>query len=113
MYYESCLDENDTVESLGAKPMVDLIAKLGGWNVTTPDYDANSKQTTEKRLTHMKFKTRILQIGPCKILCKLFRISMRLGRCFLTELGRMIETLHGIFCNSIKVVWLFQLETIT
>ncbi|CAG9770030.1 unnamed protein product [Ceutorhynchus assimilis] len=38
MYYESCLDTNNTVETLGAKPMIDLIAKLGGWNVTTPGF---------------------------------------------------------------------------
>uniref|UniRef100_A0AAR5Q8X8 Endothelin-converting enzyme 1 n=1 Tax=Dendroctonus ponderosae TaxID=77166 RepID=A0AAR5Q8X8_DENPD len=42
MYYESCLDTNDTVETLGSKPMLDLLAKLGGWNVSTPDYDVNN-----------------------------------------------------------------------
>lgn len=36
MYYESCLDVNDTVETLGAKPMLELIQKLGGWNITNP-----------------------------------------------------------------------------
>lgn len=34
LYYESCLDSNDTIESLGAKPMLDIIDKIGGWNVT-------------------------------------------------------------------------------
>lgn len=33
-YYESCLDVNDTIEELGPKPMLDLIKKLGGWNVS-------------------------------------------------------------------------------
>lgn len=34
MYYESCLDVNDTVEELGATPMLNLIRKLGGWSIT-------------------------------------------------------------------------------
>ncbi|XP_050316058.1 endothelin-converting enzyme homolog [Anthonomus grandis grandis] len=42
MYYESCLDANDTVETLGAKPMIDLIAKLGGWNVTTKGFSVSN-----------------------------------------------------------------------
>lgn len=44
MYYESCLDVNDTVETLGAKPMLDLIQKLGGWNITKPkEFNPTSK----------------------------------------------------------------------
>nr|XP_023014776.1 endothelin-converting enzyme homolog isoform X2 [Leptinotarsa decemlineata] len=39
MYYESCLDVNDTVESLGNKPMVALINKLGGWNITDSGFN--------------------------------------------------------------------------
>ncbi|XP_028131382.1 endothelin-converting enzyme homolog isoform X3 [Diabrotica virgifera virgifera] len=42
MYYESCLDVNDTVEALGAKPMITLIEKLGGWNITSTGFDVNS-----------------------------------------------------------------------
>ncbi|XP_023296550.2 neprilysin-3 isoform X1 [Lucilia cuprina] len=34
IYYESCLDRNDDLEKLGAKPMVDFLWKIGGWNVT-------------------------------------------------------------------------------
>lgn len=34
MYYHSCLDPNDTIEDLGAKPIQDLIQKVGGWNVS-------------------------------------------------------------------------------
>lgn len=39
MYYESCLDTNDTVEILGAKPMLDLIQKVGGWAVTSSGFN--------------------------------------------------------------------------
>lgn len=39
MYYESCLDVNETVEALGAQPMLDLIRKLGGWNITNSGFD--------------------------------------------------------------------------
>ncbi|XP_075540860.1 M13 family metallopeptidase neprilysin 3 isoform X2 [Dermacentor variabilis] len=34
IYYYSCLDKNDTVESLGSKPIVNLLDIVGGWNVT-------------------------------------------------------------------------------
>jgi len=44
MYYESCLDVNDTVETLGSKPMLELIQKLGGWNITNPkEFNPTSK----------------------------------------------------------------------
>ncbi|XP_066144511.1 endothelin-converting enzyme homolog isoform X2 [Euwallacea fornicatus] len=56
MYYESCLDTNETVDALGAKPMLDLIAKLGGWNVTTEGFNItnwtlqNTLQIVQNRL---------------------------------------------------------------
>lgn len=34
LYYKSCLDEDEVMEKLGAKPMIELIKALGGWNVT-------------------------------------------------------------------------------
>ncbi|XP_049824588.1 endothelin-converting enzyme homolog isoform X3 [Aethina tumida] len=34
LYYESCLDANDTMEKLGAQPLLDVLANMGGWNVT-------------------------------------------------------------------------------
>lgn len=41
MYYESCLDTNDTVESRGAKPMLDLITKVGGWAITDKNFSVD------------------------------------------------------------------------
>lgn len=34
LYYLSCLDTNETIEALGAKPLVDLISKIGGWSIS-------------------------------------------------------------------------------
>lgn len=42
MYYESCLDANDTVETLGAKPMLDLLKKVGGWNITDSGFSVDT-----------------------------------------------------------------------
>ena len=30
-YYQSCLDVNETMESLGGKPVLDLLTEIGGW----------------------------------------------------------------------------------
>lgn len=34
LYYTSCLDENETMEKLGAQPMLQLLQQIGGWNVS-------------------------------------------------------------------------------
>ncbi|XP_065582225.1 endothelin-converting enzyme homolog isoform X2 [Artemia franciscana] len=34
IYYHSCLDLNEKIEKLGAKPLLDLINEFGGWNIT-------------------------------------------------------------------------------
>lgn len=34
LYYESCLDENELIEKMGAQPMLKLIQDIGGWNVS-------------------------------------------------------------------------------
>lgn len=55
IYYESCLDKNDEIEKLGAKPMVDLLWKIGGWNVTHSGFNigkwslANSLRILQNR----------------------------------------------------------------
>lgn len=33
-YYNSCLDRNNTMDSLGAAPLSELIAEVDGWNIT-------------------------------------------------------------------------------
>ncbi|XP_017884979.1 endothelin-converting enzyme homolog isoform X2 [Ceratina calcarata] len=33
-YFLSCMDANDTIETLGARPMLDLLDEIGGWNVS-------------------------------------------------------------------------------
>ncbi|KAJ8956318.1 hypothetical protein NQ318_015056 [Aromia moschata] len=42
MYYESCLDVNDTMEVLNATPMVNLLKKLGGWNITESGFNVET-----------------------------------------------------------------------
>ncbi|XP_066598593.1 endothelin-converting enzyme homolog isoform X2 [Prorops nasuta] len=34
LFYLSCMDLNGTIEELGAKPMLDLLENVGGWNVS-------------------------------------------------------------------------------
>ncbi|XP_014472427.1 PREDICTED: endothelin-converting enzyme 1 isoform X2 [Dinoponera quadriceps] len=33
-YYMSCMDANETIETLGAKPMMELLENIGGWNIS-------------------------------------------------------------------------------
>lgn len=42
MYYISCMDEDETIESLGAKPMLQLLNKIGGWNVTNSGFNVST-----------------------------------------------------------------------
>ncbi|XP_063707260.1 endothelin-converting enzyme homolog isoform X2 [Culicoides brevitarsis] len=42
LYYESCLDENEVMETLGAKPMLDLLEKIGGWNITKSGFNIST-----------------------------------------------------------------------
>lgn len=39
LYYQSCLDDDETMENLGAKPMIVLINEIGGWNVTDSNFN--------------------------------------------------------------------------
>ncbi|XP_011301626.1 endothelin-converting enzyme 1 isoform X2 [Fopius arisanus] len=34
LYYLSCMDANETIETLGGQPMLTLLRNVGGWNVT-------------------------------------------------------------------------------
>ncbi|XP_025407064.1 endothelin-converting enzyme homolog [Sipha flava] len=34
MYFTACMDPNNTIETLGAKPLIDLIKEIGGWNIS-------------------------------------------------------------------------------
>lgn len=42
LYYQSCLDENEVMETLGAKPMLQLLDKIGGWNITKSGFNVTS-----------------------------------------------------------------------
>uniref|UniRef100_A0A8D8LU72 Endothelin-converting enzyme 1 n=1 Tax=Cacopsylla melanoneura TaxID=428564 RepID=A0A8D8LU72_9HEMI len=33
-YYMSCMDANETIEGLGAKPLLELLDKVGGWSIS-------------------------------------------------------------------------------
>ncbi|KAG9462160.1 hypothetical protein GDO78_014800, partial [Eleutherodactylus coqui] len=48
-YYQACLNESK-IEELGAKPLQELIGKLGGWNITGP-WDKNNFQETLQAVT--------------------------------------------------------------
>ncbi len=48
MYYESCLDNDETMEKLGAKPMLTLLKDIGSWSVT--DEKFNVKNWTLQRV---------------------------------------------------------------
>ncbi|XP_048513840.1 endothelin-converting enzyme homolog isoform X3 [Athalia rosae] len=34
LYYMSCMDANETIEALGAKPMISLLQTVGGWSIS-------------------------------------------------------------------------------
>lgn len=42
LYYESCLDVDETMEKLGAKPMLSLLREVGGWIVTDGNFDTKN-----------------------------------------------------------------------
>lgn len=39
LYYESCMDADETMERLGADPLITLLRQVGGWNVTESNYN--------------------------------------------------------------------------
>ncbi|XP_029435165.1 endothelin-converting enzyme 1 isoform X2 [Rhinatrema bivittatum] len=48
-YYLSCMNETK-IEELGAKPLIDLIEKVGGWNITGP-WDKDNFQETLRAIS--------------------------------------------------------------
>ncbi|XP_050526438.1 endothelin-converting enzyme homolog isoform X1 [Daktulosphaira vitifoliae] len=34
MYFTACMDTNNTIEALGAKPLLNLLDEIGGWNIS-------------------------------------------------------------------------------
>lgn len=38
-YFESCMDTDEIMEKLGAKPMHSLLKEIGGWNVTDNEFN--------------------------------------------------------------------------
>ncbi|XP_032581310.1 neprilysin-3 isoform X1 [Drosophila sechellia] len=56
IYYESCLDADEHMEKLGAKPMNDLLLQIGGWNVTKSGYNvANWTMGHTLKILHNKY----------------------------------------------------------
>lgn len=36
IYYDSCMDKNETIEKLGAEPMQNFLSQINGWNISGP-----------------------------------------------------------------------------
>ena len=52
-FYRSCIDTNDTLEKLGAKPLQDLLVKVGGWSVSPSNFSlSNWKFQTQLQVLH-------------------------------------------------------------
>nr|XP_006125516.2 endothelin-converting enzyme 1 isoform X1 [Pelodiscus sinensis] len=50
-YYQSCMNETK-IEELKAKPLMELIEKLGGWNITSPWNKENFNKTLQEVTAH-------------------------------------------------------------
>lgn len=48
-YFESCMDNDEIMEKLGSKPMLSLLKEIGGWNVTTTNFNV-TKWTLQRIL---------------------------------------------------------------
>lgn len=55
LYYQSCLDDDETMENLGSKPMTVLINEIGGWNVTESNFNL-TKWSLQKTLQTLQNK---------------------------------------------------------
>lgn len=55
LYYRSCLDKNDTIEKLGAKPLIEFLERIDGWNITGSRFNVSSwSLQTTLELLHCK-----------------------------------------------------------
>lgn len=51
MYFTACMDPNNTIETLGAEPLTNLIKDIGGWNISGGTWNVSSwklQSTLEK-----------------------------------------------------------------
>lgn len=53
MYYRACMNET-RIEELRAKPLMELIEKLGGWNITGPWAKDNFQDTLQVVTAHYR-----------------------------------------------------------
>lgn len=42
LYYQSCMDEDETMEKLGAQPLQTLLVQIGGWNASSSGFNVSS-----------------------------------------------------------------------
>lgn len=74
MYYESCMDTDEIMEKLGAKPMLSLLKEIGGWNVTNTTFNV-TKWTLQKVLQKLHNTYNMVDIIIDFIIEKLWLIA--------------------------------------
>lgn len=60
LLYRSCVDFNGEIERLGSKPLENLIASIGGWNLTSSEFDPTTFDLKSKLLLVQKYSTNAL-----------------------------------------------------
>lgn len=50
VYYDACIDTNETIEKLGEKPLINIIKKLGGWHILSNTLVKQHKWDLQKLL---------------------------------------------------------------
>ncbi len=55
VYYHSCLDKNETIESRGAEPLIHFIEDVGGWNISGVFDESKWHFQTILQLLHNKY----------------------------------------------------------
>lgn len=54
------MDFNGEIERLGSKPLENLIASIGGWNLTSSEFDPTTFDLKSKLLLVQKYSTNAL-----------------------------------------------------